>query len=880
MRSTIVGLLLVLIAPAVLLAPSLFGPRSFVPFDVAQFAPISTMLTSEQLAEVTRCANNDPTEVVFTFIPELRFTRGEFEAGRLPHWNPGARFGMPLQATAVCGLSYPPNWLVVSGFEDPRDGLPFGAWLGFAIAGLLMFGFLRSCGLGVAACTFGALAFSMSGTLVAQSHFYMRMSSLVWTPGLLWGVRAVVHNRGRARLPAVAGLAICTAMTAVAGFPQYGAQGFLLAGIYGLFELHGNPRGFRRSAFVGLCVAMLFGLLLAAVQILPMTVYFPESGRRPVVTAAMQATVALDPAGWLAWFMPTLFGHPHLTSVLPYETSPLAYWLLSKTDWGRTVAVPTTWNFIEGTIFVGTLTIPLALFAMLRPKGVAARGLTVSLLTILALSGGYWWLGWFHTLPGLTAIAPARFAASFAAPVAALAAIGLDRLLAEPSTFRRRGLGVLVPLAGFAALVGWQIVRGWAPERFVQEIANATHARFADVLPSDFTATTIAGIIGGPGNRAGTVAHELAVHNLLRAGLVLVACGAWWALVKQARRSSSMRQTLAWIAVAGVAVELGAFAWPLTSGRSLPVSHDTPVHEFLRAERDRHASVGGFAVARATAVPATATPQLPLALPACALFPDRIRDFNGYTFMDANSHKMVGVIWGERFLYRGDAWPMALPDDARLQHPYLDLIGIRWFLSEDPLEHGGAPVGPQLRGTRLRPDGRPVQFWIYERPNALPRAFVVPRLARVADEAAVEQALADANLDPRHAAWVVAAEAAEVGSVATPDERARERSVTFVRDDVQRLELHVGDGPEGWLVLNDTWFSGWTARVDGEPVPMVRANLAMRGLRVPSGARTIEFSYESPRFRLGASISLLSLGVVFVFATMGWIARRRTVVEA
>ena len=345
-RTTIAGLLFVVLMPTILLAPSLFGARTFVPFDIAEFAPVATMLSQEDLERVREGANHDPTEVVLTFIPELRFARQELAAGRIPHWNPHSRIGAPLQSTAVVGLDYPPNWLVLA-YQDPRDGLALGAWLSFVIAGLLMFGFLSSLGLGTAAVTFGALAFAISGTLVAQAHFYQRLAVLVWLPGLLWGVRAIARSEPASWL-AVVGLSSCVAMTWLSGFPQYGAPAFLVTGVFAvacLFGREGWRARLRGGCWLGF--GFVLGTAAAGALLAPMAEFFPESSRGAEPTAGSLAQVAMGPAGFLGWVMPSVFGHPHLGAELPYDRSAMAYWLLSRPSWEDVgVPTPTAWNFI------------------------------------------------------------------------------------------------------------------------------------------------------------------------------------------------------------------------------------------------------------------------------------------------------------------------------------------------------------------------------------------------------------------------------------------------------------------------------------------------------------------------------------------------------
>lgn len=65
----------------------------------------------------------------------------------------------------------------------------------------------------------------------------------------------------------------------------------------------------------------------------------------------------------------------------------------------------------------------------------------------------------------------------------------------------------------------------------------------------------------------------------------------------------------------------------------------------------------------------------------------------------------------------------------------------------------------------------------------------------------------------------------------------------------------------GFLVLADTFHRGWSARVDGEPTEIIRANRAMRAVPVPAGEHVVTMEYTSTAFQIGAAIS-----------GMGWLA--------
>ena len=51
------------------------------------------------------------------------------------------------------------------------------------------------------------------------------------------------------------------------------------------------------------------------------------------------------------------------------------------------------------------------------------------------------------------------------------------------------------------------------------------------------------------------------------------------------------------------------------------------------------------------------------------------------------------------------------------------------------------------------------------------------------------------------------------------------------------------DGPAGFLVVSDTWLRGWSATLDGESVPVLRANYAFRAVGVPAGRHEVVFRY-------------------------------------
>jgi uncharacterized membrane protein YfhO len=81
---------------------------------------------------------------------------------------------------------------------------------------------------------------------------------------------------------------------------------------------------------------------------------------------------------------------------------------------------------------------------------------------------------------------------------------------------------------------------------------------------------------------------------------------------------------------------------------------------------------------------------------------------------------------------------------------------------------------------------------------------------------------------------------------------------------------------DGWLVLSDAWYPGWKATLDGNPVPVERANVLFRAIAVPAGTHHIELFFQPTSFRLGAVISLVAFGLLLLCLTWLLMAGKAT----
>jgi len=164
--------------------------------------------------------------------------------------------------------------------------------------------------------------------------------------------------------------------------------------------------------------------------------------------------------------------------------------------------------------------------------------------------------------------------------------------------------------------------------------------------------------------------------------------------------------------------------------------------------------------------------------------------------------------------------------------PLADMLGLRFIATPVPIEQIDAKLAPDA----FRRVADTAEGTIYENTDALPRVLFATQ-ARAAD---FEQLLATGawpELDPRD---TVLLETLPRGP--TSPRRPGSARIIEYRNTVVTIEVDSPDG--GFLVLNDVWHSWWRAEIDGNPIPLQRANVLFRAVEVPAGRRRVVFTFR------------------------------------
>jgi len=185
-----------------------------------------------------------------------------------------------------------------------------------------------------------------------------------------------------------------------------------------------------------------------------------------------------------------------------------------------------------------------------------------------------------------------------------------------------------------------------------------------------------------------------------------------------------------------------------------------------------------------------------------------------------------------------------------LRSPVLSLLNVRIVLSHHDLP--GAALGDELyKEVAEVPGGK-----VFERAEVLPRFFLVDHViqAKGMDEAL--QMVRSDSFDSRTTAVV------EDAIAESNQYDRRDGSVHLEWYGNGSILLDVRSSRPVFLVTSEAWYPGWIGLIDGKEHPLVRTNVAFRGLAVPAGLHRIEMRFAPRMLWYGLVVSLVSIGFI------------------
>ena len=169
-------------------------------------------------------------------------------------------------------------------------------------------------------------------------------------------------------------------------------------------------------------------------------------------------------------------------------------------------------------------------------------------------------------------------------------------------------------------------------------------------------------------------------------------------------------------------------------------------------------------------------------------------------------------------------------------------------------------------------DGDP-EVNVYRNERALPRALVVFQILPAADQATAWDLIHQPDFDPASTVVLEGVSPAAGEGQVLGDLPPAPGGARVARYGSDSLEIEVESPAAGYLVLSDPYYPGWQAKVDGEPVEILRANYAFRAVPVPAGTHRVSMVFRPVTWRAGLAITLGMVVVLVVGAVVAW--RRR-----
>jgi hypothetical protein len=209
---------------------------------------------------------------------------------------------------------------------------------------------------------------------------------------------------------------------------------------------------------------------------------------------------------------------------------------------------------------------------------------------------------------------------------------------------------------------------------------------------------------------------------------------------------------------------------------------------------------------------------------------------------------------------------------SNIANPNLhDLLAVRFLLLPDtqavPGFHRVAGPVPTAHGS---------VGVLYQRDTVPPYVRVLPAAAKLP-----EDQLVPTVIDPRFPVngVVVFPESASVSPSQIrgggPEETEVRATLAAWKPGSMQISLTGSDTATRYLLVSETWYKDWRARVDGRPAPVLRGDHALITVALPPGAREVALEFSSPEYARGKLISLLALLAIVGLRVWAYLRQRR-----
>ncbi len=750
-------------------------------------------------------------------------------------WSPYLGMGSPLWANIVMQVANPLAWIACLPKPSPEAVLRY-VMTYMLCAGLFTFVFLRQF-LPPFSSSFGALAFMLNGYFM----LYMGMSeisSCALIPGLFYAIEKLLRDPG---VKSVALLSfLTTGMVTICGIPELSLLAVSGAGVYFLFRFFTDKtntkksRGTTVSCYIA---ANLLAGLFAAPLLLPFAEFMQESFNSHVRTGNF------IPAGQEAFPFVSANLIPYLS---PYFFAPILRYTATQVPYHGFVSF---WGIIVFSL--AALATVQAIVTLLnrsavqsnqsgRNKELLSIFCAVSIFLLLAKKFGCPALQWLGDLPLFSLVLYWKYTEPIVALLmATLAAIGLTWL--RDQTLKIKTIGAV----GLSVLTFYIVLA--------------------------LTAIPLQG-------------EAVRFYSYLMMAISIVMIVLLFSLAARAvsRPSNAEKMCVLIFAVAAVELLLN-FAGPnllhvITPSRDDNAYKGAPFITFLqklefnqRYERlfaQDDILVGNWACAFG----------LHDSRAYNAIYPKRLMPFyRAFAYGDKPVSLLPGV-----WMPVGAVGPADIVEEVYGSEPVVDpfintnrameilrlwqLTSTRTIVRD--LKHASAISSEIAKRAGCEAPlvyNKEVNIFILSK--IVPRAALYYQVDKEPDGSAVLAKLTDLQFDHFSKGLLEQSELSQedlsaLSKFSPTQQELEPQPITKYKGenvDIQVLAKH-----PGLLVLNDVFYPGWQAFVDGQETKILHANYLFRGVLVPAGNHLVTFKYRPMSLMAGINLAVFG-GIILAF---------------
>jgi len=706
--------------------------------------------------------------------PYYAFAASALHSGFLPFWNPNVFSGAPFVGDIQAGLFYPINLLqFLASTTLTYHDMQALSILHVFVAGAATYVCLRTLPTAHIArgpSLVGAIAFMFSDIFVVHFGNLNMIAVVAWLP-LVFTLFANATHRGSFSLSACSGALL--GLSTLAGHIQPTLYNALLLSFYALWEVLRQPSldvtlRQKLRPLTLLAVAIGIAIVISAPATLPAYLLSAHTPRASF-TYWDASRYSLSPLRTIGLILPDFFGR-----------DPAVHWGVG--------------DRVESG-YIGLLPLASACMAALtlirRNRWVKFYSLVAVASLVFAVGDATPLHGWlFALVPGLDMLrAPARaiYLTDFA--LAALAALGLQRLTYEPLSPDTRNsllsLGKAVARCGFLAWVG------------LFSVSMLAVLQMQDRDPVLFM-------------RSWNAAASLSRAALfsLPTLLLLRHC------LKP--RVHGQNQRLWLTAVASVVyldlASVGAYIDLSPRDPTFGFHHDAAV-AFLQSDPNPF--------------------RVDVDAQATAVWQPNLGCLYGISHVRGVSNPMVLERYSRYLQLAGD----------RASALY-DLLGAKYLV----MAKAHKPELPQFAPVFNGDD----TVDIYLNTEASPLAMLFHRCRFVESRDAAESLLLSPDYEPKQELIIE-------GSGPEPSPATGNESLSFTKYEANAVEVMASTTAPSYLMISVPYAPGWQASLDGQPAPILVADLAFCALFLPAGQHTVSLRYSPPGFVPAACVSLVCL---------------------